>query len=586
MFAVASFYMNHRRRNAMKKPVSLYILSACLAPGFLLLLDVDKRDAAYYNLPRHLFASLRQGRLDSLRTEKQYLAALRAADETTFKNEFESEFMLLLDPPQRQAYDSLTTLDGRKAYIENYWKASNPNPLLPENDWLLDILKRRAYARENFPVSEPPYFDDRGKYYLKYGKPQFRFEDAGSIAVFPNESWSYENVSRNFLVHFVRWSRRYHEVESLAKAIIGTRRSTKANVWAALITQRAAVSPAFARAWGFLEEQKTAQIHTRFTGRPGLLAAELQNPQERIFQFMREQEHEASRAKERAPVVSYDPIKAVNRLKFFHSATQFREADGYTRVEVVLLTPLRGNYKKKLDPLSSDTLDVEFGCMLRSLEFDSLFAARRQKKIPENLAAATSLPHAVEQMAFVCAPPQAELTLQVRDRQRESLGFQRQALAIRDFSGHGLAISDIQFYTEINDAHQRQLLPLLRKQGMALTPYPYLEVWKNLPLICYFEIYNLKTAGAINEYEIAYKFLLGKSGRNVIKKFAAWISGKKEATVGLTHTRPVIDDTAKELIGIDLSHVPAGVHRLEITVTAANNRRLAASVQRELNVVE
>ncbi|MCI0699028.1 GWxTD domain-containing protein [candidate division KSB1 bacterium] len=523
---------------------------------------------------------------DSITTEKQYFVALAAADSLTFQYEFEAPFLCLLDKPQKEYYLRLSSFEDRKNFMRSYWKAANPNPLLPDNDWLLDFIRRFSYVKKNFASPEPPYFDDRGKYYLKYGKPQFRFEDAGSIEVFPNESWSYENVSHNFLVHFVRLGRRYHEVESLAKAIISMRRSKKANVWAVLVTQRAAASPVFARVWGFLEEQKTAQIHARFTSRPGLLAAELQNPPERIFQFMREQEHETSRAKERAPVVAYDPIKAVNRLKFFHNVAQFREPNGYTRVEVVLLTPLRGNYRKKLDPLSSDTLDIEFGCMLRSLEFDSLFAARQQRKIPEKLAAATSLPHAVDQMALVCAPPQAELTLQVRDYQRESLGFQRQTLDIRDFSGHDLMISGIQFYTETNNADQRQFLPLIQKQGMALTPYPYLEVWKNLSLICYFEIYNLKTAGAINEYEITYKVLLGKSGGNVIKKFSNWISGSKDVSVGLTHTRPVIDDMAKELIGIDLSHVPTGVHRLEISVTAANNRRLAASVQRELNVVE
>ncbi|MGH7602333.1 MAG: hypothetical protein ACREOI_38695, partial [bacterium] len=119
--------------------------------------DTDKRHLEYHTLqPLKFFISFRQPRLDSIKTEKEYLAALRSADERTFQNEFEKEFLLLLDAQQAQEYDSLSTLDTRKAYIEQYWKAANPNPLLPENDWLLDVLKRRAYARENFPAPEPP----------------------------------------------------------------------------------------------------------------------------------------------------------------------------------------------------------------------------------------------------------------------------------------------------------------------------------------------------------------------------------------------------------------------------------------------
>jgi GWxTD domain-containing protein len=200
----------------MKKNLAAGLLSLLARTALLFLpslVTLNLADGAF----GHAFPFPQQhSRLDSLKAEKQYLAALRTADDTAFKNEFETEFLLLLDAQQTQAYDSLATLGGRKAYIENYWKASNPNPLLPENDWLVDFLKRRAYARENFPAPEPPYFDDRGKYYLKYGKPSFRYWESGSPDNFyPNESWSYENVARNFLVHFVKDGPAFRETDNI-----------------------------------------------------------------------------------------------------------------------------------------------------------------------------------------------------------------------------------------------------------------------------------------------------------------------------------------------------------------------------------
>lgn len=120
-------------------------------------------------------------KLNTIHNEKEYFNALEAADSITFVQEFEKEFLLLLDEIQKQDYLQFKTIKNRKEYIKLYWEAVNPNPLLPENDRLLDHIRRRNYARKNFPSSKPPFYDDRGKYYIKYGKPSYRFEDKGGF---------------------------------------------------------------------------------------------------------------------------------------------------------------------------------------------------------------------------------------------------------------------------------------------------------------------------------------------------------------------------------------------------------------------
>ncbi len=59
---------------------------------------------------------------DSLRTEKQYLAALDSADELTFRRDFECPFLLLLDKKQKEYYQDLKTIADRKDFIKLYWK--------------------------------------------------------------------------------------------------------------------------------------------------------------------------------------------------------------------------------------------------------------------------------------------------------------------------------------------------------------------------------------------------------------------------------------------------------------------------------
>ncbi|MFX0140324.1 MAG: hypothetical protein ACFFDN_42180, partial [Candidatus Hodarchaeota archaeon] len=63
---------------------------------------------------------------DSLRTEKQYVAALDSADEITFRRDFEYPFLLLLDKKQKEYYQDLKTIADRKDFIKLYWKNWNP----------------------------------------------------------------------------------------------------------------------------------------------------------------------------------------------------------------------------------------------------------------------------------------------------------------------------------------------------------------------------------------------------------------------------------------------------------------------------
>ncbi len=553
----------------------------------------------------------------TIRTERQYFAALHAADSTTFQKEFEAEFLLILNNTLRQSYDSLATIAERKAFVEYYWKASNPAPLLPVNLRLTEHLRRREFARQNFLALEPPYFDDRGKYYLKYGQPINRFEDPGGLrrvgffsstnyraiqsqysykggpeehyTVNANESWAYPNIARDFVVHFVKTGPTFREIESLTEVLASHQKKNLPWQWSDLVKQRAAISPFLGQTAQQIEKFESAVIAAAGNpNRPGLLRADVQSVSERLFEVARSNDVAAGQVRRDLPVNGYEAVNAGNRLAFQEHLAQFRGANGHTRVEITFLAPLKKNFVDRLDSLTSDTVAVEFAWMLRDENLDSLAAKRWENAFPAQWAALENLPNAVGRLSFLAAPQPVELVLQMQskrlDRLGDKIGYAKKALAIRDFSGRDLMLSDLQFYAEVKTEKQSRILPVIEKQNLLLAPYPYLKLHKSAPLFCYFEIYNLRAAGVTENYEITYKIVSDQTPQSFFKKISKWLSGGKETAVSLSHAQPVLDEATQELIGIDLSHVAAGPHRLEITVTSATDDRIKASVAREIMV--
>ncbi|MDZ7363007.1 MAG: GWxTD domain-containing protein [candidate division KSB1 bacterium] len=589
--------------------------NVCFAGFLVLTFDLAINAPAFaVQVPQPLPSSTsHRSARDSIQTERQYFAALRTADSTTFQKEFESEFLLILNPTLRQSYDSLTTLAERKAFVEYYWKASNPAPLLSFNLRLREHLRRREFARQNFPAPEPPYFDDRGKYYLKYGRPVQRFEDPGGLrrveffsaaayraiqsqysfkggpeqnySVTANESWAYPNVSRDFVVHFMKDGPAYREIESLTELLASHQQKNLPWQWSDLIKQRAAISPFLGQVAQQIERFESAVLASSANpNRPGLLRAEVQSVTERLSEVSRGAEQMASQARRSLPATAYEPMTANNRLVFQESIAQFRGPHGHTRVEITLLAPLKKNFVDQLDSLSHDTIAVEFAWMLRDENLDSLAARRWQNVFPAKSAALENLPNAVGRSSFLALPQQIELALQVQSRRFDKLGYAKRALNIRDFSGPQLLLSDLQFYTEVRNEAQSLILPTLEKQNLLLAPYPYLKIRKRLLLFCYFEIYNLRAAGITESYEITYKIVSNNNQESLLKKISRLLTGGKEAAISISQTQPVVDDASPELIALDLGNLGSGAHRLEITVADAKNANRKANVTREIVV--
>lgn len=516
------------------------------------------------------------GKYATIKTEKRYFQLLDAADDSTFRREFESEFVLLLSEDQRKEYAQRADLHAKKNYIKHYWEKQNPNPLLPQNDRLLDHLQRRAYARKNFPIDTPPYFDDRGKFFIKYGKPKFRYRDLGGqrsmeglvrvpfkyYAVIPNESWSYVNVTSDFVVHFMEKNGAYVQIESLRKVIQDTRRQGRVVwYWFDLLKRRFWMSGLVTDTVNEIEAIETDLMIAN--GGSGATVDRVGSPltrvSEEMFRNLTQAQHELNLVHLHVPPVTYNPIYAKNKLRFTPVVAQFKGRDGNTRVEVALFTPLKQYTKRARE----SSVQIDFRCMVSNSDLDSLTTRRKRKSIPLQLASESSLRTTGELLVVQVPPQEVELAFQIQNLDDDQIGFRQEDVELRDFSGDSLMMSDIQYLTEIGNPETKALLPILERQELSLAPYPYKKIRKSTPLFCYFEIYNLAKNISGKEFELSYKLVRDPSRKGVLKKL---LTSDTKASIEITERRALTENTAREVIQLDLNKLENGPYILEIAV--------------------
>jgi GWxTD domain-containing protein len=114
---------------------------------------------------------------------------------------------LILTQPERDAWKKLATDDERDRFIEDFWRARDPDPDTEENEFKQQFYERVAYANEHFSSGKPGRMTDRGRIYIKFGKPDEVeshptggtyerpwSEGGGSTSTYPFEKWFYRYI--------------------------------------------------------------------------------------------------------------------------------------------------------------------------------------------------------------------------------------------------------------------------------------------------------------------------------------------------------------------------------------------------------
>src|SRR5687767_5914707 len=110
-------------------------------------------------------------------------------------------------PAERAAWKKLKTDNERENFISEFWHLRDPDPDTAENEYREGYYERLAYVNEHFSSGIPGYKTDRGRIYLKYGKPdeieshpsggaynRQSYEGGGSTSTYPFERWFYRHI--------------------------------------------------------------------------------------------------------------------------------------------------------------------------------------------------------------------------------------------------------------------------------------------------------------------------------------------------------------------------------------------------------
>ena len=115
-----------------------------------------------------------------------------------------NEHEAILTKAERDAYTKLETNEEREKFIEEFWRSRDPDPDTVENEFKEEFYERVAYANEHFSSGKPGRMTDRGRIYIKFGKPDSieshptggsyerqPWEGGGSTTTYPFERWFY-----------------------------------------------------------------------------------------------------------------------------------------------------------------------------------------------------------------------------------------------------------------------------------------------------------------------------------------------------------------------------------------------------------
>ncbi len=109
---------------------------------------------------------------------------------------------------ERDAFKKLKTNQEREQFIKIFWGVRDPDPDTEQNEYREEHYERIAYANEHFTSGRPGWLTDRGRIYIKFGKPdeiethpsggQYHrpgYEGGGAISAYPFEKWFYRYLA-------------------------------------------------------------------------------------------------------------------------------------------------------------------------------------------------------------------------------------------------------------------------------------------------------------------------------------------------------------------------------------------------------
>lgn len=467
-----------------------------------------------------------------------------------FEQSRRAAFRLILSEEQRKMIDALPDDSSKSQWAARYWKSLDPTPTTPENERYEEHLRRFTFARSYYSNIIPPlYFDDRGRYYIKYGEPSDFSESIGiGESYLSNLTWAYHDL--NLFIDFVeKETYGYQEVNDLSEAVRSAPQNMKAYIAAELYSER-------------------ENLHYRYTGFRDVKSSHDVSSVNRFFVEASALLQEKTVSLEQAPAQKYhhdyqaDPLSASLQCANFRGDGKETRMEFYYSVSLEEITfvpgqtyPLESHLEKRISILDRDMVEVVNKPDHLRLIANSLNQVRGKLY--------------VNQHDETLEPGMYHVALRLENPQGKRLAILKTQISVKDFTGNRLLLSDLELASQIRENGSGRGL---KSNNIQVVPYLPRSIRRESPLYVYFEIYNLeKNSEGFTEYEVNYT-LQTKTGTgniltNSVAKIAPFlVGGRKTQSVATSFNGSGTSEFQQIYLLLNFSNSPSGKTDFLVTV--------------------
>lgn len=474
------------------------------------------------------------------KSTESYFEGIETLTDSELLDELFNELKIILSPDEKKEFEAVEN-DESRTLFKKFWKRRDPDPSTPENERLMEHFRRVNYAKEHFHFTAPPYYDDRGRIFIKYGPPDDRYNSPlGSLPAKDNESWTYESIEKGLVFDFVSEGGYYRWVEDLTEAAIaGYSYDSRMYLASQLYMSRSHLSQAY------------TNLSIGFSW-------------DRLNNF----HGERAEALEKHPGEIYRHDYKAKIFPFITKWSQFRGDNSKTKVELYTSFPgVSIDFEKEGFRFVNYT---DFFIEVQDSNYNSVVKKQDRFSIKLESLEKMETRQFLFQQNFQIDPGLYDFSFVINSKDLSRKGVKKESIAVRDFTSSALMLSDIQLSSDIS-AETNESNKTFVKNDLAVTPYTFSRVIKSKPIHVYFEIYNLSLDETGNSnFEVSYTVKTIEAQRSFWQKTVGSIprlfSGGDKNVVTSTSYRIGNSRDAVEYIAFDLKNLENGITELSIKI--------------------
>jgi GWxTD domain-containing protein len=432
---------------------------------------------------------------------------------------------IIITDAERKAFLALKTDEERENFIAIFWQSRDPNPETEENEYREAYYERIAYANQHFTSGIPGWKTDRGRIYIRWGKPDSiesrpaggaydrpSYEGGGSTTVYPFETWFYrhlDGVGDGIEIEFVdptgtgeyRIARSPDEKDALA-TVSGTRADWLANTNASY--QRVQDGP-FER-MNILYRLEAAPASR---GTPGWVAFD-----------------------ESAKLLNENPIGVDHRIDFF------RLSDDKVMVAFTVQTDNRDLKFEPVGGLETAKLNI-FGRITavsgkRTGTFEDAVTTNSRRSDLATLKERTS----IYQKVVALSPGVYKIDLAVRDVATGNQGVVRRGFTVPRYEDQKLSASTMILASKLHATDTADTGSRFVIGGAKVIPNLSGVYKQGQDVGIYLQVYNAGIDQTTLRPGVDVEYILTTGGKEVLKQTEDW-SGLSDAGQRLTLARMI-----------------------------------------------